>query len=44
MLLQSFANGAYTNSYIYEDAIVAIANEIAITTAAIDLMKISYVA
>ncbi len=33
VFLQAFANGAYSNAYIDEDAIVAIAKEIAIATA-----------
>lgn len=34
VLLQAFANGAYANAYINEDAVVAIAKEIAIAAAA----------
>lgn len=34
VLLQAFANGAHANAYIDEDAVVAIAKEIAIATAA----------
>ena len=34
VFLQTFANGAYTNAHINEDAIIAIANEIAIAAAA----------
>ena len=34
VLLQAFTNGSNTNSYINEDAVVAIAKEIAIATAA----------